>query len=261
MYKHHQAAIDAITNKLKVREEVLGVVVGGSIAHGYAGETSDIDILIVLSDEDYAKALANNGIGYYETESCSYEGGYVDGKYVSPGHIKLVAERGSEPSRFAFKDAWVAYSKIEGLDEWIRDAARFPAEKKEENIKKFYAQFETWKWYYYEGLKRDDRLLIDYTLTQFVYFSGRLILAYNETLFPSYKWFRRVLSETPKKPDNLMELMDDVINHKTPESVEKLYEAIVGFHDWYPWKHHWTVQFMVDSQLNWVDGEVPVLDL
>lgn len=41
MYKHHIAAIETLTNKLKVRDEVLGVIIGGSIAHGFASEDSD----------------------------------------------------------------------------------------------------------------------------------------------------------------------------------------------------------------------------
>lgn len=261
MYPHHQAAIEAITNKLKAREDVQGVIIGGSIAHGYANENSDVDIMIVLSDEDYEKALAANDVGYFEVESTPYEGGYVDGKIVSAGYIRKVAEYGNEPSRFAFKDAIVAYWEIEGLDELVKDASAYPIGNKTDNMKKFYAQFETWKWYYYEGLKRNNRLLIDFSVTHYALFAGRLILAYNETLFPSYKWFNRVLEDVPQKPERFVELLNAVSELKTPEAVESLYDAVVGFHNWYPDRHHWTVQFMVDSQLNWVDGSVPILDL
>lgn len=261
MYKHHQTAIDAITNKLKDREEILGIIIGGSIAHGYASETSDIDIMIVLSDDDYEKALANNDVGFFETESTPYEGGYVDGKCVSVDYITKVAEYGSEPARFAFKDAFVSYSKIEGLDKLIRDTSRYPLEKKDEYIQKFYAQFETWKWYYYEGLKRDNRLLMDYSITNYVFFAGRLILALNETLFPSYKWFLKELERVNNKPEHFMLYMNDVIENKTTESIETLYSSIVEFHEWNTSDKHWSIQFMIDSQLNWVDGVVPIIDL
>jgi hypothetical protein len=163
MYKHHQAGIDSITEKLKAREEVLGVIIGGSIAHGYANEESDIDILIVLSEEDYKQALSKQEIGYFETDSCSYAGGYVDGKYISADFIRKVAELGSEPAKYAFKDAFVTCSKVDGLAELVGQAASYPVHHKGEKLEKFYAQFETWKWYYYEGLKRNNRLLIDYS--------------------------------------------------------------------------------------------------
>jgi hypothetical protein len=261
MYPHHQAAIDAITNKLKARPDVLGVIIGGSVAHGFAGEQSDIDIMIVLSEEDYKKAWTDHNLGYFENESCPYEGGYVDGKIVSASFIKQVAESGSEPAKFAFQDAFVTYSAIEGLEQLVQAAPRYPIENKEENMKKFYAQFETWKWYYYEGMKRNNRLLMDYCLTHYVFFAGRLILAHNETLFPSYKWFLKVLEGTRQKPDSLMADIHRVLEERTPEAVENLYAAVVNFRDWYQAEQDWTVQFMVDSQLNWLEGPVPVLDL
>ncbi|OMD34074.1 nucleotidyltransferase domain-containing protein [Paenibacillus odorifer] len=261
MYPHHQAAIDAITNKLKARPDVQGIIIGGSVAHGFANETSDIDIMIVLSEEDYKKACSIHNLGYFETESCSYEGGYVDGKVVSASYIKQVAESGSDPAKFAFQDAFVTYSNIEGLEQLVQYAPRYPLEKKAENMQKFYAQFETWKWYYYEGLKRNNRLLIDYCLTHYAFFAGRLILVHNETLFPSYKWFLKVLEGVEKKPENLLADIHRVLEERTPEAVENLYESIVEFNNWYQAEHHWTVQFMIDNQLNWMDGPVPVLDL
>jgi hypothetical protein len=261
MYNHHQAGIDSITEKLKAREEVLGVIIGGSIAHGYAAAESDIDIMIVLSDVDYERAFAEQEIGFFETDSCSYEGGYVDGKCVSADYIRKVAESGSEPAKYAFKDAFVTFSKLEGLAKLVQDASCYPVHRKEANLGKFYAQFETWKWYYYEGLKRNNRLLADYSLTNYVMFTGRLILAYNEVLFPSYKWLLQELEHVTHRPDQLMLLLNEVIDKKTPKAVEALYTKVMEFHTWSRSDTHWSVQFMKDSQLNWLDGVPPVLDL
>lgn len=46
MYNHHKTAIETITNKLKSRDEILGIIVGGSVAHGFANENSDIDLML-----------------------------------------------------------------------------------------------------------------------------------------------------------------------------------------------------------------------
>ena len=61
-------------------------------------------------------------------------------------YITKVVEYGSEPARFAFKDAVVIYSKIEGLEQLIQESSRYPVKMKHENIHKFYAQFETSDW-------------------------------------------------------------------------------------------------------------------
>ncbi|WP_040950225.1 nucleotidyltransferase domain-containing protein [Gorillibacterium massiliense] len=261
MYKHHQEAIDAITSKLAAREDVLGVIIGGSVAHGFAAESSDIDIMIVLSEEDYQKTLKHSDVVYFETESCSYKDGYVDGKYISVDFIEKVAAFGSEPAKFAFQGAFVTYSRFPELERLVRDASVYPVDMKAERYNAFYAQFETWRWYYYEALKRNNKLLIDYSLSQYVMFAGRLILAYNETVFPSYKWFLKVLEQTEHKPEDFMQLLNSVIEEKTEAAVEALFCSTAGFHNWYTSDKHWTSRFMIDSQINWLEGAVPVMDL
>ncbi|MDF2985280.1 MAG: hypothetical protein K0R50_790 [Eubacterium sp.] len=261
MYNHHKIAIETITNKLKSREEVLGIIIGGSVAHGFANENSDIDLMLVLSDRDYEEAIRSGDINYYETEATPYEGGYVDGKCTSVDFIKKVAELGSEPAKFAFKDAFVSYSSINGLEQLVKDASRYPVERKTENIEKFYAQFEAWKWYYYEGLKRNNTYLLDLSISNFVLFAGRLILAHNETLYPYHKWFLRVLESVQNKPDDLMLHIKGVLENKTKDSVETLYNSITSYNKWTSTDKSWSTRFMLDSELNWMSGYVPVADL
>lgn len=261
MYTHHITAIETITSKLKLREDILGVIIGGSVAHGFANENSDIDLMIVLSEENYKKALQAKNFQYYETEAAPYEGGYVDGKYTSVEYIKKVAKSGSEPAKFAFKDAFVTYSKIEGLEQLVADASGYPLERKAENMEKFFAQFEAWKWYYYEGLKRNDKYLIDVSISNYLLFAGRMILAYNETLYPYHKWFFKVLERVENKPAQLILNMNTILENKSSESVETLYTSIIDFNKWSSSDDIWCIQFMLDSELNWMDGNVPVGDL
>jgi hypothetical protein len=261
MYNHHKTAIETITNKLKLRDDVLGIIIGGSIAHGFANEKSDIDLMLVLSDEDYKKAMESGKINYYETEATPYEDGYVDGKCTSMNYIKKVAEFGSEPAKFAFKDAFVSYSCIDGLEKLIEEASRYPIERKNENLEKFNAQFEAWKWYYYEGHKRNNRYLIDLSISNFVLFAGRLILAHNEVLYPYHKWFLKVLEDVRNKPNNLLLYINNVLENKTSESVETLYTSIIDYNQWSTSGKHWSIRFMLDCELNWLDGHVPISDL
>lgn len=261
MYSHHKKAIETITDKLKARADIQAIIVGGSIAHGFAIESSDLDLMLVLSDEDYKEAIKSGNACYFETEATPYEGGYVDAKYTCVDFIKKVAESGSEPARFAYKDAFITYSKIDGLEQLVKAASRYPSEKGKENMEKFYAQLEAWKWYYYEGLKRKNKYLVDMSVSNYVLFAGRLILAYNKALYPYHKWFFKVLENVKNKPENIITLMDSVLENKTPESVEALYDCIIGFNNWELSEKHWSIRFMLDSELNWMDGNTPVADL
>ncbi|WP_315793416.1 nucleotidyltransferase domain-containing protein [Paenibacillus sp. BIC5C1] len=261
MYPHHQTAIQTITDKLKVKEEILAVIVGGSVAHGFAKEDSDIDLMLVVSDEHYRSLLESGDIHYHETESTPYDGGYVDGKYTSISYIKKVAESGSEPARFAFKDAIVSYSEIIGLEELVQAASRYPIERKNETMEKFHAQFEGWRWMFYEGLKKKEPYVIEFSATNFVLFAGRLILAYNEVVYPYHKWFMKVLEGVNNKPNDLHVIINNVLKDKSKESVEVLYECVTQFHQWPQSEKGWHIRFMLDSELNWMTGHVPVADL
>lgn len=261
MQPHHKLAIQSITDKLKSKEDVLGIIIGGSVAHGYANEKSDIDIMLVVSDDKYTDLVKTGNINYYETESTPYECGYIDGKYTSTQYIKKVAKAGSEPARFAFKDSFVTYSKIPNLEQIIQAASMYPKEEKVIKLEKFYAQFEAWRWYYYEGLKRNNNYLINQSISNFVLYAGRLILAYNEALYPYHKWFLRELENVKNKPENLLLYINEVLEYKNELSVENLYNSIINFNKWSSSQKHWCIQFMLDSELNWLEGPVPVADL
>jgi predicted nucleotidyltransferase len=260
MYSHHMDAIKAATEKLRAQDDVLGVIVGGSVAYGYAIEDSDIDIMIVYSDEEYEKRLKTGDIVYFETDSTHYEGGFIDGKATSAGFIKKVAEYGSEPAKFAFKNAIVTFDRAGGLEELVSAASRYPVARKAENIEKFYSQFQTWRWYFYEALKRGNRYLIDVSVMNYVLYAGRLILVFNETLYPYHKWFLRELDGVKHKPDGLLLCINATIEQKKPEHVEKLYNLISEFTQW-PNEKPWSVRFMLDSELGWLSGNIPVSDL
>jgi hypothetical protein len=260
MYTHHASAIAGATEKLKAQDEVLGVILGGSVAHGYAIENSDVDIMIVYSDEEYEKRLKSGDLSYFDTDSTDYEGGYIDGKATCDGLIKKVAEIGSEPARFAYKDGVVTFDRVGGLEDLVRAASSYPLAHKRENIEKFYAQFQTWRWYYYEALKRGNRYLIDVSVTNYVLFAGRLILAYNETLYPYHKWFMRVLDSVKNKPEGLLPCLNGTIEQKKAENIEKLYNMITKFAQW-PSDKNWSVRFMLDCELGWLSGNLPVSEL
>ena len=132
VFEHHRATIDRAVARLRTRDDVLAVLVGGSIAHGFATETSDVDLLIVVSDADWDRRLAAGDTTLLDQESATYEGGYVDCKYTSVGFMREVAARGTEQARFAFDGVDIAWSRIDGLDDALRDAARYPIEGRDD---------------------------------------------------------------------------------------------------------------------------------
>ncbi len=44
---------------------------------------SDVDIVLVVTEEEYTRRVARDDLGYYNSEICEYPEGYVDGKIIN----------------------------------------------------------------------------------------------------------------------------------------------------------------------------------
>jgi len=55
---HHQRAIDRLADTYRDDPRFRGLIIGGSIAKGYAREDSDVDFLIIATDEAFEGAFA-----------------------------------------------------------------------------------------------------------------------------------------------------------------------------------------------------------
>ncbi len=261
MYPHHTQSIQNVSEYFQRDPEVLALLLAGSIAHGFETPSSDVDIMILVSDKDYRTRLESNQVHFFNKDLCTYEGGYVDGKYSSLNFIEQVKEKGSEPARFAFAGSRVLFSQIDGLAEEICKVTEYPSAEKAERIKRFYAQFEAWHWYSQESLRLNNQYLLGTSVSKLILFSGRLILAHNELLYPYHKWFLRVLEDAGDKPDGLLESIQQLNAAHTTENIECLYEKVKTFQPWSNDQYGWPTQFMFDSELNWMDDKTPVDDL
>ena len=262
MYPHHIQSIQNVTEYFQRDPEVLALLLGGSIAHGFETASSDVDLMIFVSEADYQKRFEKDQIHFFNRELTTYADGYVDGKYSTPSFVQQVIEKGSEPARFAFSGSQILFSKIDGFADDVCRAAEYPLAQKAGRIRRFYAQFEAWHWYCTEALRLKNQYLLGTSVSKFILFSGRLILAHNELLYPYHKWFLKVLAGAKDQPVDLLPAIYALSEFPTSQNIEVLYEKIKGFCDWVadP-SFSWPTQFMLDSELNWLDGQTPVDDL
>ena len=261
MYPHHSQTIQNVTEYFQRDPEVQALLLSGSIAHGFQSAASDVDIMIFVSEGSYQQRFRTERIHFFNTDLCTYEGGYVDGKYLSLNFIQQVLEKGSEPARFAFEGSRVLFSRVPGFEEDVCQIATYPRAEKEERIRRFYAQFEAWHWYCGEALKQGNRYLLGTAVSRLILFGGRLVLAHNELLYPYHKWFLRVLEKANDKPADLLACIDTLMEVPIAENVEAFYEKVKTFCAWSDKPYIWPAQFMLDSELNWLDSKTPVEDL
>jgi hypothetical protein len=92
-------------------------------------------------------------------------------------------------------------------------------------------------------------------------YAGRLILAHNEILYPYHKLFMAALERAPDKPEHLMELIDTLLDTPTAESAKAFHDAVAGFRQWNEPPELWSVRFMKDTELAWLDNRAYVGDI
>jgi predicted nucleotidyltransferase len=85
MYSHHQATIQRTIAHFQAQADVRALLLGGSIAHGFAAATSDVDVMIVVSDKDCAQRQASRATVFFSVELANYPDGYADHRLSGVG--------------------------------------------------------------------------------------------------------------------------------------------------------------------------------
>lgn len=230
------------------------------MAKGTARPDSDLDFLLVVTDEAYAARSARGEHWVFHGDITDYEGGYADGKLVDLAFLEDVAQRGSEVARSAFVGAFAPFTRLSGLAELLRRIPVYPEQEREEKMKAFFAQALILHWYIGEGEKRKDRYLLTRAAADLSLYGGRAVLAYNRILFPFHKWFIHALETAPEKPAGLLELTRALLDRPCRTTSQAYLDALAGWRDWGVTHQEAVVRFMQDTEWNWRNGRAPLND-
>ena len=112
MYQHHRESLRIMQEYFEGDPEVIALIFGGSVAKECARPDSDLDAMVVVSEEVYERLAAENNTTRTVSGRCTYEGGYWDLKYMTKAYLAEAADRGSEPTRNSFMKSRVLFSQI-----------------------------------------------------------------------------------------------------------------------------------------------------
>jgi hypothetical protein len=220
---------------------------------------SDVDIMLVVTEEEYARRVASDDLGYYNSEVCEYPGGYVDGKIINEAFLHDVAQRGSEPARAAFINVYMAFSHLAYLDALLKQIPVYQEQEREPKMHSFYCQIQAQRWFISEASKRQSIYLMAHASSEMVFYAARLLLAYNRILYPYHKWLMRAVQDAPEKPADFLTLAEVLLREGTVAHAEALWNCIKTFRDWQI-SDSWGVRFMHDSEWTWRRGQTPLAD-
>ncbi len=260
MRPQHQRVVDKLIERCKKDASCLALILTGSIALGRDTDASDVDHVIVVTDEEFNRRLAAVEVHMLDTEIADYPGGYAEGKAVNVKFLRDAADHGSEPARTAFAGGKVVWSRVEGLQEIVDAIAVYPRALKAKKIAAFYAHMKVWQSYVDYGDEKGNAYLLALAGSKVALLGGRIILAHNEILFPYHKWFVATLERAPKKPQGFMDLFHAVLRNPSAESAERFRQSLDAFLDLERDSATWISRFVIDAEWNWFDGKPPVED-
>lgn len=257
---HHRDTIAHLTEHFRADSRYRALLIGGSIIKGYARPDSDVDVMLITTDAAYAEQSEKSEFTFYRADLSTYEGGYVDGKFLDYQFLLDAAERGSEPTRWSFKNAIIAFSDIPDLESLIRRIAQYPDHEQAEKIRSFYGQFILMNWFVGEAQRHNNAYLMARASTDLVLFGCRLILAHNKVLYPYHKWMMAEIERTPNKPDQLIPLAEALLKNPNPDTANAFADSIKNFYDWGISVREAVDRFAEDSERTWLQGRPALAD-
>ena len=257
---HHQRGIDNLLSAYENDPRFQALIIGGSVAKGCARNDSDVDFMIVATDEEFEKRQQKGDLFINRKDLTDYPGGFVDGKIIDLAYLNEVAEKGNEPTRAAFDGAFAAFSKLANLNSTIQTIVRYPEELRSEKLRTFYSMSFIQNWLMSEAERHDNLYTRSRAATQLALFAGRLILAYNRVFFPYHKWFYEYLGRCSEKPVEFISNMNVLLNEPNARNADNLFQSIKDFHDWGVPDIDAFLWFMEEVEWSWMSDKASLED-
>ena len=233
MLNHHKESLQIMKEHFQSNSGVIALILGGSVAKGEQRPDSDLDGMVIVTDQAYAERKAGGQLAECITGLCTYPGGYFDVKYFNKAYLEAAAERGSDPTRNSFVKAKVIFSSDPDIEKLIEKIPVYPTEKKHERIKLFHSILRYANGYFYNSAVRNkDQYMLDKSCFEIVYAGLRMLYVHNEAFFPCHLRLIEYTNRLPSKPDGIVELAKAVSEKKDTASKKAFVDAVLNFTDW-----------------------------
>ncbi|KAB2865614.1 MAG: nucleotidyltransferase domain-containing protein [Anaerolineae bacterium] len=260
MYENHRLTIQHLSQHFGTDPNVLVLIIIGSVARGDAGEESDVDFYLVVSDEAYSQGKVNNNLSLELTDLVVPPCPQANGKKITTQYLEAVAKHGTEPYRYSFADAHIAFSRQSSVKEMVQQCSIYPEHQRLDKMMSFVAQIPVHFSFLEFGHYSQTQYVLYETAVKIVLFAGRLILAHNRMLYPGRKGFMRELDKASDKPADMLVLANNLLTTPTIESAQAFIDPVLRYADWPQPPEGIGPRFMYDSVDQWERGWCPLED-
>ncbi len=233
MFEHHRQTIENLKGCYEAQDDCLALLIIGSVARGDAGETSDVDFYLVVTEQVYQDCEARNAgcvdAHEHSVSPCTEANGYL----TSLPALQALRDRGNEMDRWMFSHVLVVFCKDEAIEKLVGEIAQYPEAGRIRRMESFHSQIYYHVSFFEFAFLSQTKYLIYETATKLILSIGRLILADNRILYPNRKWFFRELRKAPDQPEGLCQTIEAFLDAPTIAAGHALIE-MVERHKEYP---------------------------
>ncbi len=226
-----------ICEKVKAIEGVKAIVIGGSVARGYADEYSDLELPIFwdkLPDENARKLIVKelNAEYFYPYNYEANEDNVIaNGFRIDLWHLTVDDEENAIKNVIIDLKTDFGYSNAmdtiraciplfgeETVYSWKKRAEEYPKEIAIKNIKESLQSIDSTQAELY--IKRENSTLIYEQIANLQKNIFLILLALNKEYFPTFKWMYKSLETFRIKPENIEQRFRDIFTYSPIEAYE-----------------------------------------
>jgi len=248
----HRRTIERLTEQYRSDPTVLVLYIIGSVARGEAHVLSDVDAGIIVTDEEYARHREAGGILIDASDQSGEPGSEASVSVSDLGYLRSAAERAPEPTRFAFQQAIVLFSRQPEIDRLIAAIPSYPERERTEKMASFACQLPVHLSYLVLADYSENPYLLVDTVHELAHFGSRLILAHNRLLYPGRKQLLRQLDRAPEKPERFEWLLRRMLRQPSIPTATAFCDAVLGFRDWPQPAEGVTARYLRDRDMAWL---------
>jgi len=232
-----------ISEKISKIQGVRAIVIGGSVARGYADEYADLEIPIFWDkspNEDIRKFIVSelNASYLYPYNYDAMEDNLLINEFqVDLWHCtvpheesvidSIIKDFDTDLGSSNFMDTIRACIPLHGdqlINSWKNKAQLYPRQLAINNIEKSLQSIKSGQVELY--VKRQNPTMVCEHIIELQKQLFVILLALNNEYFPSFKWLYKSLENIRIKPEGIEQRFRDIFNYSTNKSVENIIKII-----------------------------------
>ncbi|OHD53714.1 MAG: hypothetical protein A2Y33_07270 [Spirochaetes bacterium GWF1_51_8] len=258
MTKKQTETIQQIRRLAESDQSILGLILCGSLAKKTGNARSDIDVIVIVSDEFYKQRKENKDYFWgtdFDSEKFPVE---VDGKIVPKGFLIKVRSQGTENIKHSLLFSEVIFSKDSEIENLLKEFKNELENEFSENsvkIKKFYSMMKSSR-FSYEN--ESNNLFLKHKLIHdTIYYACRLVLTKNNMLFPCEKNMFKEIETCGDVPQDFPLLINTLLKTYAEEDLVKFYDVMEKYIGDLYFENRIRKGFVLENEMFWFHDTIP----